>query len=218
MVAMGVWRSDLTYQCRAQKGLREKAQVIRRRVGGKWLVALHLPVPQAYMFNKKSVTNWMNGFAQLVNAQHDVFFVLFPRRLSHAPDYFDNQLKSLISQENCCLAEDLEPSWSQSYPWLLVTDMVIGCFYSDAAAEALAADVPAIIYTDTGKGVSMIEKFDRTLVAYNTCEIADAIDRAKLQNWPSHELRRRISDKWLGVADGKCLSRIRGSLRKYLSP
>ena len=133
------------------------------------------------MFNKKSVTKWMNGFAHLVSSKSEVFFVLFPRRLSQAPDYFHDQLQRLIAQKNCCLAEELESSWSQSYPWLLVTDMVIGCFYSDTAAEALAAGVPAIIYTDTGKGVSMVEQFDRTLVAYNTHEIADAIDRAKFK-------------------------------------
>lgn len=216
LVTMGVWRSDLTYHCRARKSTHEKAQRIRQKVDGRWLVALHLPVPQSYLFNKKSVTKWMSGFANLVSANSGVFFVLFPRRLSQAPDYFHNQLERLITQENCCLAEDLESGWSQSYPWLLVTDMVIGCFYSDATAEALAAGVPAIIYTNTGKGVSMIEQFDRTLVAYNTDEIEEAIDRAQFQNWPSDELRRRIDEKWLGVADGKCLSRIRGSLRKYL--
>ncbi len=214
---MGVWRSDLSIQARQIDSINQKAQVIRQGLQKNWIVALHLPVPQAYMFDLNTTNQWMEGFANLVESYSDVSFILLPRRLAQAPDLFQTQVKQLTNFENCILAEELEPNWQQSYCWSIVCDMVIGCFYSDAVAEALAARMPAILYTDTGMYASKVEQFDRSLVAYRVEEIANAINSAREGIWPDKLLWQRIHEQFLGAADGQCMMRIRSVLAKTLA-
>ncbi len=213
---MGVWRSDLSVRARQVDVINKTAKLIRQKLQKDWIVALHLPVPQAYMFDKTTVSRWMEGFSRLVGSHPDVAFILFPRRLSQAPGYFQEQVEVLINYENCALAEVLEPSWQQSYRWSSVCDMVVGCFYSDTVAEALASGIPALLYTDTGKGCSEVERFDRSLVAYDVDEIASAMESAQLGAWPDKLLWQRIHEQWLGVADGQCIMRMRSVLAAIL--
>lgn len=214
---MGVWRGDFSVQAKNTASICQTAQAIRQQLQSDWVVALHLPVPQAYMFDKTTIDRWMKGFANLITEQSDVAFVLFPRRLEQAPNYFRTQVQALADNNNCVLAETLSPDWQQSYRWSLVCDMVVGCFYSDTVAEALAAGIPALLYTDTGRGYSHVEKFDRSLVAYEVDEIANAIKCARLETWPNKLLWQRIYTQWLGVADGQCIMRMRSTLAKILT-
>ena len=214
---MGVWRSDLSVQAQQVNAIHQKSRAIHQELQKDWVVALHLPVPQAYMFDVNTVRQWMEGFTNLVSSYPDIAFILFPRRLSQSPDFFQKQVAILTGYKNCELAEVLEPNWQQSYRWSSVCDMVVGCFYSDTVAEALASEKPAVLYTDTGMGCPKVEQFERSLVAYTVEEIESAINHARAGTWPNESLWQRIHEQWLGVADGQCMIRMRSVLAVTLA-
>lgn len=214
LVKVGVWRSDLIHQIRQQPLYQKELSWLRAQLGQRFVVSLHLPVPQSYLFNKEVVSRWMEGFAGMITKHENVVFILFPRRLHQAPEYFATQLQKLLEVENCMLAEKVRPLWKQSYRWVLVSDMVIGCNYSDTVLEALSFGIPSLSYADTGMGRAGLERFDHSLSVYDVDSITACIEKAKNNQWPDEEQWKKIHDRLAPNADGKCIHRI----KKEISP
>ncbi|MGD2118689.1 MAG: hypothetical protein PVG66_10030 [Chromatiales bacterium] len=212
LVPIGVWRSDFIYQ---SKSLLEHVEVrdkIRRYFEGKFTVALHLPVPQAYMFDTESVDHWMNGFSKLVEQHSDVAFILFPRRLHQAPLAFMEQVEALVIPGRCELSENLHPEWKQSYSWIPLCNMVIGCYFSDTVLEALSCGLPAVMYSDVGRGSAQLEKIDNSFIAYDLSTLSVCLDRAKHGIWPSLRQWEVMRSKIIEEADGNCIQKMKSHL------
>lgn len=214
--AVGVWRSDFTRQAEALPGHAAASEEIRRQLGGRFVVAIHLPVPQSYLHDRAVTEKWMGVFADLVRRHRDISFILFPRRLSEVPDYFRLLVTEILEPGRCELSEMLNPAWTQSYSWRAVCDFVVGCTYSDAVLEALACGTPSVSYADVGRGLAELERFDAALSVYDGPSLERALLLVREGHWPSPQLWRRLRMELVGEADGHCIDRMRAVLLPYV--
>jgi hypothetical protein len=214
--AIGVWRSDFTRQAEAMPGHAASSKEIRQQLGGRFVVAIHLPVPQSYLYDRAVTEKWMGVFADLVRRHRDMAFILFPRRLSEAPDYFRHLVTEMLEPGRCELADTLNPAWTQSYPWRGACDFVVGCTYSDAVLEALACGTPSVSYADVGRGIAELERFDAALSVYDGPTLERVLLLAREGHWPSQQLWLRLRMELVGEADGHCIDRMRTVLLPHL--
>lgn len=214
--AVGVWRSDFIRQAEAMPGHAAAIESIRLRLADRFVVAIHLPVPQSYLYDRVTTEKWMGWFANLIRRHRDTAFILFPRRLHQAPDYFHRLIMDMLEPGRCELAEALNPAWTQSYPWGAACDFVVGCSYSDAVLEALACGIPSVSYADVGQGIAELEKFDATLSVYDGPELEHVLLLAREGRWPTQQLWQRLQGELTGEADGHCIDRIRAVLRSHV--
>lgn len=215
LVPIGVWRSDFIYQSRKLDFSIEPLSV-RKHLQNRFTVALHLPVPQSYWYDKTVVTDVMNIYSKLILQNEDIAFILFPRRLHEAPEYFINKLNRMLIPRRCEVAQNLKPNRSQSYSWFQEIDMVVACNYSDTIFEALSSKVPAISLTFQGKKISDLYRFDSSLCVFNLEQLNSKVNSAKDGFWPSSEQWRNINDNLVGEADGRCISRIKSNLSSLI--
>ena len=214
--AIGVWRSDFIRQAEAMPGHAVAAESVRKRLGERFVVAIHLPVPQSYLYDRATTHKWMGFFADIVRRLGDMAFILFPRRLHQVPDYFRDLIADMLIPGRCELAEVLNPEWTQSYPWASTCDFVVGCTYSDAVLEALACGIPSVSYADVGRGIAELERFDATLSVYEGPELERVLVLAREGHWPSPQLWARIHEELVGEANGHCIDHIRSVLMPHV--
>jgi hypothetical protein len=215
LVPIGVWRSDFMIQVKKLDSISENFDT-RKHLKNRFIVGLHLPVPQSYWFNKKSVTKCVEDYASLISTHKDVAFILFPRRLHEAPDYFIKQIDSLLIHRRCEISSQLQPKRKQTYSWYKDLDMVVGCNYSDVVFEALSCQIPAVSYSNIGEEVSQLWKFDSSLTVYNFHDLSNSIDLARKNLWPSADQWKNINQKLVGKADGNCIARIKSNLLPFI--
>ena len=217
LIPVGVWRSDFIIQSR-KFNLSLESIDIRQHMNNRFIVALHLPVPQSYWFDKTSVLKWMDSYTKLIEKNKDVAFIIFPRRLEEAPDYFIKYLDDMLIPGRCEIAYNLKPELTQSYSWYRDLDMVIGCNYSDVVLEALACKIPAISYANIGAGVTKVEEFDNHLSVHDFDRLEAVFLKVKKGVWPSVKQWKNIDSNLVGKADGNCISRIRSNLSPFIKP
>jgi len=209
---VGSWRSDFILQAKRDGVLRKKRCQLIQYLGKRFIVALHLPVPSTILYDQQAIELWMKWLSELVQRNDDVAFIIFPRRFSNSPKYFHELVQTMIEPGRCELAEDLAPEWKQFYPWVPMCNMVIGCSYSDAVIEALAAGCPALSYADVGMGANELHQFESSLVAFDGNMLNSALQAAKSGAWPTKEQWKRVHDRLVGVADGHSIDRIKSHL------
>jgi hypothetical protein len=213
---VGVWRTDFIRQSEKINENTDLISMLKKKLGSRFTVGIHLPVPRSYLFDETATERWIAIFDRIVKNNTDIAFVLFPRRIHESPRAFVNKVYSLVIKGRCELAGELSSQWSQAYSFYPLLDFVVGCTYSDTVLEALACEIPALSYADVGKGLSELEEFDSSLSVYDGKSIEDAIIRAKLGRWPSVDLWTKIENELIMTADGRCIDRIRNVLSKYL--
>ena len=217
LVPVGVWRSDFIIQSMQLNRSLESID-IRKYMNNRFIIALHLPVPQSYWFDKASVLKWMDDYAKLIAKNKDVAFIMFPRRLEDAPDYFIKYMNNMIIPGRCEIAYNLKPELTQSYSWYRDLDMVVGCNYSDVVLEALACKIPAVSYANIGAGVTKIEEFDNNLSIHDYDGLDSVVQMVRKGVWPSVEQWKNIDKNLAGKADGNCVTRIRSNLSPFIEP
>jgi len=213
---VGVWRTDFIRQSEKINENCKLISALKKKLGSRFTVGIHLPVPQSYLFDDATIERWLMIFEKIIKKHTDIAFVLFPRRIDDAPQTFVDKVRSLVIRGRCELANDLSPQWSQAYSFYPLLDFVVGCTYSDTVLEALACKIPALSYADIGKGMAELERFDPSLSVYEGDAIEDAIIGAKLGHWPSTDLWTKIMNELIITADGGCIDRMQHVLSKYL--
>jgi len=194
LIPVGAWRSDFIYQARNSAKLRSESNNIKEKLRSRFIIGVHLPVPQTFLFDKATTKYWMSWVSKILDCYDDVYLVLFPRRIHQAPSYFHELIDAMISAGRCDLATTIQHEWKQSYPWLNVCDMIIGCNYSDTVLEALAAKVPAFSYVVTGKDISVRQSVDSNLAVYDGESLLRMVDNIRNSRWPE-------SDSWSNIKD-----------------
>lgn len=218
LIPVGVWRSDFAVE--AQRQISEQARnSIRCRLGAPFIASLHMPVPGSYLYRTpEAVDTWMQAFEKLLLEREDLSFILLPRRIENFPKYMLDWIDRLEATGRAFLNTRLNPEWKYSYPWICLSDLVIGCNFSDAVNESLACGVPALSYADTGRGYVQIEKYDKRISVYSPNELITAVIDLMDGKWPSKEFWQAIYKELCPPADGKCRERIRIAFGEYIRP
>ncbi len=215
--SVGTWRTDFIHKVKRSVDYLDKIHNIKNKFDNKFIIGLHLPVPNSYLFRQEDVERWMACFENILASNPQVVFVLFPRRLNNSPRYFLDRLERLIGTGRAEIASTLVPEWKFSYPWAAVCDLVIGCTFSDTVMEAWACSTPALSYSDIGKGQVVIEKYDKNLRAYGCGELENVLRLASQHKWPPTGLGSKLRKEVTGVADGHCVDRIRSKILEIMA-
>ena len=218
LVPVGVWRSDFALALKDNAEYVIKRKEIREKYHGKFMIGLHLPVPNSAVFTRQAVDYWLGGFEKIINDLHDVVFLLFPRRVENSPQYFKDWIRKTTKLDNCEVANELNPDWGDSYPWIYVCDMVIGCSYSDVVIEALACGTPAVSYNNFGKDISQLERYDKNIAVYSIKSLTEMIGLTKSAKWPTTEDWTKYAKEFVGIADGRSRKRMKNELQTHIVP
>jgi hypothetical protein len=218
LVPVGVWRSDFSVAIKDNAEYLTKRKEIREKYCGKFIVGLHLPVPNTGVFRRQEVDYWLGGFEKMINELSDVVFILFPRRHVDSPQYFQDWVRKIKNLDNCEVAHELNSDWSTSYPWTYVCDMVVGCSYSDVVLEALACGTPAVSYADFGKDLSQLQRFDKNLAVYSIKSLTEMIVLTQSAKWPTTEDWAKYAKEFVGIADGRSRKRMKNELETHILP
>lgn len=214
--SIGVWRTDHILKCLTSKTYQKQKEAIKRKLQKYFVVALHLPVPNSYLFSEDDVKRWMECFKEILNKNDNLYFVLFPRRLESSPQYFHDLIDTLKNTGRAELAIELEPKWKYSYPWPTVCNLVLGCSFSDAVLEAWAVKTPAASYSDIGEGRAALEKFDKLLRVYNYKDLDTLFKLTSKGKWPPSGLGDNLRKVVTGTADGRSIERMQNLIRTLL--
>ena len=218
LVPVGVWRSDFALALKDNAEYVIKRKEIREKYHGKFMIGLHLPVPNSAVFTRQAVDYWLGGFEKIINDLDDVVFLLFPRRVENSPQYFKDWIRKTTKLDNCEVANELNPDWGDSYPWIYVCDMVIGCSYSDVVIEALACGTPAVSYNNFGKDISQLERYDKNIAVYSIKSLTEMIGLTKSAKWPTTEDWTKYAKEFVGIADGRSRKRMKNELQTHIVP
>lgn len=218
LIPIGVWRSDFPVTINQRSDFQEKRKIILQSFSTNFLVGLHLPVPNSFLFRKRDVNRWMDEFEKILYEQKDVVFILFPRRLENSPGYFFDWISQLRKTGRVSIVQDFPPEFESSYPWVSICDLIVGCSFSDVVLEALACGKPAISYSDVGQGNVQFEEFDPYFSVYSGQDLGNAIEKAKSGNWPSETVWNQLRKNLVWAADGNSRRRIKAELKQYIKP
>jgi len=212
LLPIGIWRADHIYQCQSSNVYQQKKKVILDKLSDYYVVALHLPVPESYLFREEDVIRWMHCFEKTLLSNKKLYFVLFPRRLENSPTYFISLIEKLCSTGRAKISTNLVPEWKGSYPWTLLCDLVVGCTFSDTVLEAWSVDTPAVSYSDIGKGRAELENFNKSLRLYNCDDFEALLVNASIGKWPPYNLGSEIKQKVSGASTGNGFLQLANSL------
>ena len=212
LLSIGIWRTDYIHQCQSSNTYQQRKKVILDKLSDYYVVALHLPVPESYLFREEDVKRWMDCFEKILLGNKKLYFVLFPRRHENSPIYFKKLIEQLCSEGRAKISSNLEPEWKGSYPWTLLCDLVVGCTFSDTVLEAWSVGTPAVSYSDIGKGRVELEKFNESLRLYNCDDMETLLENASIGKWSPHNLSSEIKKKVTGTSTGNGFLRLADSL------
>ncbi|MDA7441040.1 hypothetical protein N8823_04320 [Candidatus Pseudothioglobus singularis] len=198
LIPVGPWRSDFIedYSEKSVKELRSK--FITNNV--KYLIGVHLPVPDSYLFNDQSIAKWMQCFYEILNKHQDCYFILFSRSELKGKNSekdepnlkFENYINLIESTGRGSLSSNYTDSSDGSYIWTNTLDLMIGCTFSDSVLESWVSGIPACSYSDIGKGRAYLDSVDENLRLYDSESINRLLDLLKSKNWPSKKTEKDL--------------------------
>lgn len=201
--AVGVWKTDFAKNILLLESRVHKINEIKQKLPHDFTVALHLPVPETCLYDKKRVMHWMSGFEEIISKFPQTNFILFARRrLDPYPIYFLSSIQELCKMQNVFLDSNLVDNWGSCLPWLNLCDLVIGCTFSDVMMEALCYGVPSFTYSDIGKGQTFLEKIDTRLTAYSLEELSKTLSQVIEGSWPTASDMDKLQRTLTGKANG----------------
>lgn len=213
---IGVWRSSFILDWKHSALYEDHVKKLRSSLGNRFTVGVHLPVPDTFLFDEKTTLRWMTTFRRIVDKMNDTGFIFFPRRLSSKVDKFNTLVQDLKVPGRSGLSNDINPNWDQSYPWLGVCDLMVGCNYSDVTLESISCGVPAVSYNVTGYSSSIRSKNYPKFQVYSEDELIEVIRTNRDGTWMSKEEFQSLRHELVGGIYCGHINHIKNVLMRFL--
>ena len=223
LISVGPWRSDFIkdYSEKNVKNLRSK--FVSDRI--KYVIGIHLPVPESYLFNNESISKWMRCFYKTLTIHNDCYFILFSRselkgknsEKDEPNKIFNDYIKMIENTGRGSLSSNYTDPSNGSYIWTKVLDLVVGCTFSDSVLESWVGGTPACSYSDIGKGRVYLDSVDKNLRLYDCKSIDRLLCSLKGMGWPSKSTENNLGtlfgSQYYGNAISIMLENIKSSIK-----
>lgn len=200
LISIGPWRADFIKDCSEKSVKNLKSKFISDKV--KYVIGVHLPVPDSYLFNNENVAKWMRCFYKTLTIHNDCYFILFSRldlkgdncKNDKQNKMFNDYIKMIENTGRGSLSSNYTNPLDGSYIWTKALDLVIGCTFSDSVLESWVSGTPACSYSDIGKGRAYLDSVDKKLRLYDCKSIDELLSALKTKDWPSKSTENNLKD------------------------
>jgi hypothetical protein len=223
LISLGPWRADFIKDVSESSVQNLRSKFVTGSI--KYVIGIHLPVPESYLFNNETLSKWMRCFYKILTLHSDCYFILFSRsdlkgnraEKNRHNKIYNDYIKMIENTGRGSLSSNHTDPSGGNYIWARALDLVVGCTFSDSVLESWVSGTPACSYSDIGRGRAYLDSVDTNLRLYDYKSIDNLLCSFKKMEWPSKSIQNNLKElfgsKYYGNSISIMLENIQSSIQ-----